>query len=129
MALPTVPDEYVLFDEKSSEQVAERYLRAGCREVVVKAGPNDALLTDGETSEWVGPGQSIQPIDTTGAGDSFNGSYIAARLAGQSMGCCRAVCASRCRAGHSKSRRACRQHQGMHWHSLNLVYILFFFSC
>ncbi len=86
MALPTVPDEYVLFDEKSSEQVAERYLRAGCREVVVKAGPNDALLTDGETSEWVGPGQSIQPIDTTGAGDSFNGSYIAARLAGQSMG-------------------------------------------
>ncbi len=85
MALPTVPDEYVLFDEKSSEHVAERYLNAGCREVVVKAGPEAALLTDGSQKEWVGPAAAVQPVDTTGAGDSFNGSYIAARLSGRSM--------------------------------------------
>jgi 2-dehydro-3-deoxygluconokinase len=85
MALPTVPDEYVLFDEKSSEQVAKRYLRAGCREVVVKAGPADALVTNGTDEEWIGPAAALKPVDTTGAGDSFNGGYIAARLDGQSM--------------------------------------------
>ncbi|MCF4098014.1 sugar kinase [Maritalea mediterranea] len=85
MALPTVPDEYVLFDERSSEQVAERYLRAGCSEVVVKAGPGDALVTNGTEKEWVGPPAPISPVDTTGAGDSFNGGYIAARLNGKSM--------------------------------------------
>lgn len=85
MALPTVPDEYVLFDEKSSEQVAERYLRAGCGEVVVKAGPGEALVTDGSKEEWIGPAEALKPVDTTGAGDSFNGGYIAARLDGQNM--------------------------------------------
>jgi 2-dehydro-3-deoxygluconokinase len=82
LALPTVPDEAELFQEPDAESVARRYLEDGVSEVVVKAGADPALIVWPEGRCLVAPETKIVPVDTTGAGDSFNGAYIAARLDG-----------------------------------------------
>jgi 2-dehydro-3-deoxygluconokinase len=51
------------------------------REIVVKDGTQPALVIAGGTSTEV-PAVRANAVDTTGAGDSFNGGYIASRLAG-----------------------------------------------
>jgi 2-dehydro-3-deoxygluconokinase len=82
IALPTFPDEQTLFGDAAPAETAQRLSAAGVREVVVKNGDSAAhLLHDGRTS--VIPGLRVDTaVDTTGAGDSFNGAYIAARLLG-----------------------------------------------
>jgi 2-dehydro-3-deoxygluconokinase len=82
LTLPTVPDELEMFGETDQTAVAERYLADGVPEVVVRAGADAALVVwpDGRTR--VAPQTQVKPVDTTGAGDSFNGSYMAARLQG-----------------------------------------------
>ncbi len=84
IALPTFPDEQMLFGDDSPQATAERIAVAGVAEVVVKDGENPALLCCGAEQTSI-PAQPVgTPVDTTGAGDSFNGSYLAARLTGQS---------------------------------------------
>ncbi len=84
LALPTVPDETELFGEADAAAVASRYQADGVAEVVVRAGPDAALLRWPGGEAWVAPKAQAVPVDTTGAGDSFNGTYIAARLSGKS---------------------------------------------
>lgn len=81
IALPTFPDEQALFGDGSPGETAERLQAAGVAEIVVKDGGNEALVVAEGISTGV-PAISVQPVDTTGAGDSFNGGYLAARLAG-----------------------------------------------
>ncbi|MFN8079350.1 MAG: carbohydrate kinase family protein [Kineosporiaceae bacterium] len=50
--------------------------------VVVKNGADGALLARSDGSVLVRGGRAIQPVDTTGAGDSFDAGYLAAVLAG-----------------------------------------------
>ncbi len=84
IALPTFPDEEMLFGDASPEATAERVAAAGVAEVVVKNGEHAALLRcDGELA-YISAERVVKPVDTTGAGDSFNGGYLAPRLAGQS---------------------------------------------
>ena len=81
IALPTFPDEQMLFGDTAPQMTAER-LGKLVGEVVVKNGEEPALIAAGGTLQPV-PAQHVAvPVDTTGAGDSFNGGYLAARLAG-----------------------------------------------
>jgi 2-dehydro-3-deoxygluconokinase len=81
IALPTFPDEQMLFGDSTPDGVAYRLKAAGVTEVVVKDGSDPALVVDGDIQERV-PAVTVKAVDTTGAGDSFNGGYLAARLAG-----------------------------------------------
>jgi len=81
IVLPTFPDERALYGDASMESTAKRMEAAGVGEIVVKDGAEPALLF-GEGAGRLLPAVPTEAIDTTGAGDSFNGSYLAARLLG-----------------------------------------------
>ncbi|UDL90007.1 sugar kinase [Mesorhizobium sp. PAMC28654] len=81
IALPTFPDEQMLFGDTTPEATAERLGRT-VGEIVVKNGEEPALVLSSGVSARVPAVHVAAPADTTGAGDSFNGGYLAARLAG-----------------------------------------------
>jgi len=81
IALPTWPDEQVLADDANPRALAARYRAAGAAEVVVKAGANAAWI-DSDAGQWRVAPTPMRPLDTTGAGDSFNAGYLAARCLG-----------------------------------------------
>jgi len=83
IALPTYDDEAVLWGDPSPEATVERLQAFGIPEIVVKNGPNSALVAAGGRSEFIPVPEVVVPVDTTAAGDSFNAAYIAARLSGK----------------------------------------------
>jgi 2-dehydro-3-deoxygluconokinase len=82
MALPAYDDEAVLWGDPSPEATVERLQAFGVGEIVVKNGPNSALVATAGRNEFVPVPEVVVPVDTTAAGDSFNAAYIAARLSG-----------------------------------------------
>ena len=85
IVLPTHSDEAPIFGDKSVEDTAERYLELGVEEVVVKDGADPALIATASERVKVGPKPGAVVVDATGAGDSFNGANLSARLAGKSL--------------------------------------------
>jgi 2-dehydro-3-deoxygluconokinase len=82
IALPTYDDEAVLWGDPSPEATVERLQAFGINEIVVKNGPNSALVAIGGNNEFIPVPEVVVPVDTMAAGDSFNAGYLAARLTG-----------------------------------------------
>lgn len=85
VVLPTHGDEAPLFGDKSIEDTADRYLELGVEEVVVKDGAGEALIATASERVRVAPRPNANVVDATGAGDSFNGAYLTARLNGKGL--------------------------------------------
>ena len=84
IALPTLDDDRQVFGDLHAEACATRLRDIGIGEVVVKMDATGCLISvDGETCRVNTEPQDI-PVDTTGAGDSFNAAYLAGRLQGAS---------------------------------------------
>jgi 2-dehydro-3-deoxygluconokinase len=83
MALPTFDDEATLWGDASPDATVDRMQAFGIGEIVVKNGPNNALVAAQSTREQVPVPEVVKPVDTTAAGDSFNAAYLAARLSGE----------------------------------------------
>lgn len=82
--LPSFGDDALWFGDTSLAACADRWFAAGAGEVVVKNGGGTiACLTDAGFHEF--EIVKTSPVDTTGAGDSFNGAYLASRLVGDSV--------------------------------------------
>lgn len=82
VALPTFDDEAILWGDPSPEATVDRLQAFGIAEIVVKNGPNSALVASAGGREFVPVPEVVSPVDTTAAGDSFNAGYLAARLGG-----------------------------------------------
>jgi len=72
----------VLWGDPSPEATVERLQAFGVAEIVVKNGPNSALLAAGGRREFIPVPEVVVPVDATAVGDSFNAAYLAARLTG-----------------------------------------------
>lgn len=66
----------------TTEAACHRMLAEKPMEIVVKNGANGALLFTREATASVG-GIAVSEVDPTGAGDSFGGAYVAARMMGE----------------------------------------------
>lgn len=82
LALPTFDDEKAIFEDTNPEDCLKRITDYGVQEIVVKNGSNPCLVLASTKQSFVAPQPVQNLVDTTGAGDSFNSGYVAARLAG-----------------------------------------------
>lgn len=82
IALPTFDDEQALWGDTAPADTVQRLGALGVSEIGVKMGADGILLSSAGKIENVPIPRLITPVDTTAAGDSFNGGYMAARLAG-----------------------------------------------
>lgn len=85
IGLPTREDEVAMYGlAANAEQIAGRWQDMGCPEVVVKCGPEGPLVAVAGTAPYRLPCSAIAMVDSSGAGDAFNGAYLSARIAGHS---------------------------------------------
>lgn len=82
IALPGLDDHKLLFSAATADDVLRHLQEIGVREIVVKDGINGVRIAADDVllSTPAYPVNHI--VDTTAAGDSFNGAYLSARLAG-----------------------------------------------
>ena len=85
IALPTFDDEAVLWGDPSPETTVARLQAFGIGEIVVKNGPNSALVATAGAQQFVPVPEVMVPVDPTAAGDGFNAGYLAARLTGAAV--------------------------------------------
>jgi len=100
IALPSIDDEMDLFDETEA-LVAARFT-ANAKNGALKRGPQGPLSLGAEVMQTYPKADHV--IDTTAAGDSFNGGYLGALLSGSSQ-------ADALMAGHQLAARVV-QHRG-----------------
>ncbi len=69
---------------KSEHQIADELLSTGVRHVILKLGSRGALVAENHASRSHVPSYRVTPVDTTAAGDAFNGAFAVATLEGKS---------------------------------------------
>jgi len=85
IVFPTFPDEQDVFGDADPASCADRYRRLGADVVIVKNGEYPCLGVSSGEEVAVDAVSVPRPVDTTGAGDSFNGAFLAAMAAGAGL--------------------------------------------
>ncbi|WP_337269018.1 sugar kinase [Oryzifoliimicrobium ureilyticus] len=77
MVMPSFDDEAMHFGDASVEDTIHRYKSLGAKSVIVKNGAAGALVDCDGKSATIPAVPVEKPVDTTSAGDSFNGAFLA----------------------------------------------------
>jgi 2-dehydro-3-deoxygluconokinase len=83
IALPSTDDLHWLFQLSSPEAQVDRLRELGVRETALTLGAQGCLVDHGGSRSALKSPAVARVIDTSGAGDAFNGAYLAGRLQGQ----------------------------------------------
>lgn len=67
------------------EELAERFLDAGVGNVLITLGDKGVLVRDSSGGRTIPPGAAAKVVDTTGAGDSFVGGFVAGLVRGMGL--------------------------------------------
>lgn len=81
IVLPSLEDAKTLTEEENPDSAAKKILRRGPEVVALKLGGEGCIVYTEEEKVKV-PGFSVKVIDTTGAGDAFDGAFIVGMLEG-----------------------------------------------
>lgn len=113
LVLTTIDDDDLLYNQMSGQEHAARWFGLGVETVVLKCGAKGAMIYEpGKARESVAVQVCEQPVDTTGAGDSFNAAFIAAKSKGASN-------AEAAKAGNALASQVIR-HSGAIMPSVNM---------
>ena len=82
VALPSSDDLRWLFNEAQARAQVERLRELGMAEFALTLGADGALVAANEETMHIASPAPDRVIDTSGAGDAFNGAYLAGRLRG-----------------------------------------------
>lgn len=77
LVMPSLDDETTHFGDAALEDTIARYRALGVDGLVVKDGSKGATLVFGDTRSHVPSAEVKTIVDTTSAGDSFNGAFLA----------------------------------------------------
>lgn len=77
--LPGLDDAQALTGESRPETICERYLALGARIVALTLGGDGTLVATPERQERIGA-RKVEMVDATGAGDAFDGAFLAEYL-------------------------------------------------
>jgi 2-dehydro-3-deoxygluconokinase len=85
LVLPSFDDEATHFGDSDEEATIVRYRGYGVENIVVKNGPAGITLAFGATPVFHVPSVKVDKVvDTTSAGDSFNGGFLSRLMTGSS---------------------------------------------
>jgi len=84
IALLTFDDEQMLYGDETVEDCITRTQAAGVKEIAIKRGKEACLVVEQDSHTFVPALAAKSVIDTTAAGDSFSGGYLAKRFTGGS---------------------------------------------
>jgi 2-dehydro-3-deoxygluconokinase len=87
LIFPSLDDARQLTGMAAPEEIARFYLGLGPKVVVVKLGAEGALLATADGLRRVPP-YKVDAIDMSGAGDTFDGAFVAGYLAGRPVDEC-----------------------------------------
>ena len=79
IALPGLDDAVLLVGIEDPDAIADRYLAFGARIVALKLGAQGCLIATPDHRLRLPP-VAVEAIDTTGAGDTFDGAFLAEYL-------------------------------------------------
>lgn len=84
LAFPGGDDHLALYGHGNPRDILQHVQRFGVGEIVIKNGAQGVQIITGEQHCIVPIFKVDQVVDTTAAGDAFNGGYLAARFSGMS---------------------------------------------
>ena len=76
IAFPSIDDSRELTGLTHADEIADFYLSLGARIVALKLGAEGALIATAEQRVAIPP-YPVTPVDATGAGDAFDGAFLA----------------------------------------------------
>ncbi len=79
IALPGLDDARLLVASEDPDAIADRYLGFGARIVALKLGDQGCLIATSQRRQRLQPVE-VQAVDATGAGDTFDGAFLAEYL-------------------------------------------------
>jgi 2-dehydro-3-deoxygluconokinase len=78
---PALDDAQVLTGLEDADAILDHFLAMGPKLVAMTMGKAGVLLDDGRHRHRIAP-HRVQAVDATGAGDTFNGAFLARLIAG-----------------------------------------------
>lgn len=74
--MPNEEEAYLVTGVDTPERAAEILRAAGVKNVIIKCGRRGCYLENESQKMWMKPEKEVDPVDTTGAGDSFAAGFV-----------------------------------------------------